>query len=551
MVRKWCERLILVTLIYTLAEQTSADEIVNQTKSGPKIAIIGSGISGSASAYFLRKLIPNASIEVFEKSNIVGGRLKSLYFNGVTVEAGGSVIHNSNRYMKEFVTVTGLAVSKNRTYAGRTMGLFDGEKMRFQTTGISFIDAVYMIWRYGFSLFRLNAVVKETLSKFMTVYNLQSAGHAYETPNSLLQAMGLLNLTQQSLASFLRANGVSDRLIGELATGVGRVNYGQHAGALNALAGTISLSADSGSLWSIAGGNAQVCTSLLDASNVQLRLGSAVRRIARVPGPGPAKYTVDWVEGDVEGTADYAAVVLAAPAELAGVAVDPPPPAAAKPRRFWTTHATFVRGRLRRSAVGGAAPPGVVLTTEAPGLAFSSVGELTPCPAAGGACVYKAPPRPAPPVLARSESIGSVWQHLKPLLSAGQGRQRHYSEPPPPPPHTRLCLSCTFLPPPRAVAGYEGRGPFRAPTECWGGGGAGQVFSRAALSDADLDALFDARGGEPPLRVPWQVAPRGAPRGRAAAGGGDVGDAGARLRGFSFGCVGHCRLSRRGRAPDA
>eukprot|EP00291_Cryptomonas_curvata_P003617 CAMPEP_0172188784 /NCGR_PEP_ID=MMETSP1050-20130122/22149_1 /TAXON_ID=233186 /ORGANISM="Cryptomonas curvata, Strain CCAP979/52" /LENGTH=263 /DNA_ID=CAMNT_0012863383 /DNA_START=99 /DNA_END=887 /DNA_ORIENTATION=- len=232
----------------------------------PRIAIIGSGVSGSASAYFLRKLFPNASIDVYEQDNSLCGRVKTVSYSGVTVEAGGSVIHVSNRYLKEFVKETGLAVSKNRTYAGKTMGIFDGNKLIFKSTGIAFIDAASMLWRYGLSLLRLKSTVRATLDQFNSVYALQSAGHAYDTPDDLLRAMGLLNLTRQPLAAFLRARGVSDLLIDELAAAVGRVNYGQSPAQLNALAGAISLSADGSSLWAVAGGNDRVCGRLLAAA---------------------------------------------------------------------------------------------------------------------------------------------------------------------------------------------------------------------------------------------------------------------------------------------
>ena len=55
----------------------------------PRIAIIGSGISGSASAYFLSKLFPNASIDVYEQDDSLCGRLKTVWYSGVRVEAGG------------------------------------------------------------------------------------------------------------------------------------------------------------------------------------------------------------------------------------------------------------------------------------------------------------------------------------------------------------------------------------------------------------------------------------------------------------------------------
>ena len=75
-----------------------------EEKASINIAIIGSGIGGSASAYFARKLFgPRAIIDVYEASDHVGGRLGVVEIAGRLYEAGGSVIHPKNMYMQYFV----------------------------------------------------------------------------------------------------------------------------------------------------------------------------------------------------------------------------------------------------------------------------------------------------------------------------------------------------------------------------------------------------------------------------------------------------------------
>ena len=77
-----------------------------QGKSGrvARIAIIGSGIAGSSAAHFVRQILgPDAQIEVFERSDKVGGRLATIQVAGHVYEAGGSIIHPENMYMKSFV----------------------------------------------------------------------------------------------------------------------------------------------------------------------------------------------------------------------------------------------------------------------------------------------------------------------------------------------------------------------------------------------------------------------------------------------------------------
>ena len=70
-------------------------------------AIIGGGIGGTATAYFLHELTKGkALIDVYE-SGRVGGRLASIPFAGHYYEIGGSILHPANQYMTKFVSELG------------------------------------------------------------------------------------------------------------------------------------------------------------------------------------------------------------------------------------------------------------------------------------------------------------------------------------------------------------------------------------------------------------------------------------------------------------
>ncbi len=73
-----------------------------------KVGIIGSGIGGTTAAYFIRKALgSNVQIHVFEKENKVGGRMSVVKVDNDVYEAGGSVIHESNRYLTDFCEILG------------------------------------------------------------------------------------------------------------------------------------------------------------------------------------------------------------------------------------------------------------------------------------------------------------------------------------------------------------------------------------------------------------------------------------------------------------
>ena len=83
----------------------------NSRSSKPNIAIIGAGIGGSSASHFVRELFgPEATIDVYEASDRIGGRLNTVEIAGKRFESGGSIIHPKNKYMGDFVKYLGTYV---------------------------------------------------------------------------------------------------------------------------------------------------------------------------------------------------------------------------------------------------------------------------------------------------------------------------------------------------------------------------------------------------------------------------------------------------------
>ena len=53
----------------------------------PKIAIIGSGVAGSASTHYLGKVFEGIDIKLFEKSDRIGGRTYSINFDDININS--------------------------------------------------------------------------------------------------------------------------------------------------------------------------------------------------------------------------------------------------------------------------------------------------------------------------------------------------------------------------------------------------------------------------------------------------------------------------------
>ena len=81
----------------------------------PRVAIVGGGIGGAATAHFLLALRPDVRIDLFEASEKVGGRAHTLDAKifGVPIDGGATSIFSKNKYLVSFVEKFGLAKAQD------------------------------------------------------------------------------------------------------------------------------------------------------------------------------------------------------------------------------------------------------------------------------------------------------------------------------------------------------------------------------------------------------------------------------------------------------
>lgn len=174
---------------------------------------------------------------------------------------------------------------------------------------------------------------------------------------------------------------VAPRFVHEFVDGVSRVNYGQD-GSIHAFVNLISLTGAGvagGSLFSVGGGNGQVCEGLLAQTGSDVRTNTRVVAIAAAPETQPRlRYRITTDQGADEG---FDAVILATPLErtsiqFSGVTGWSPTPVE---RQYQVTHATCVAGKLNPtyfSLPQTARLPQTILTSEDPRVPFSSIGAI-------------------------------------------------------------------------------------------------------------------------------------------------------------------------------
>ena len=90
-------------IIFTLVSSISQIEGRSTTEEGD-VCIVGAGIGGAAVAYFSN----SRKSKVFEARDYVGGRLKHIELDGVTIELGGDAWSSANEYIEKIVKDLGI-----------------------------------------------------------------------------------------------------------------------------------------------------------------------------------------------------------------------------------------------------------------------------------------------------------------------------------------------------------------------------------------------------------------------------------------------------------
>ncbi len=359
--------------------------------SSPSIAVIGGGIAGCSATWFLRQALgEGAKLTVYERDAQLGGRLATLDVGGTPVESGGTIIHETNRYLASFVDQLGLErVEPHQREQGGSdsVGVWDGRRFAFRTHDSALITRLAAVLSFGVvGPLRLQRAVAQGVEKWNQVYEHLERGAAFDSPLALCSELGLADLLGQDGRQWLGDNGVRGRFVDQYATPVGRIMYGQDV-SMNGLATSIALAGAglAGSLFAVGGGNRLVCEGLVRDAGATLQTGTECAGVSR----DGARFAVQLSDGQ---SVSHDVVVLATPAGPAVLALSgvEPPESAVRPRPFQITWATFVKGTPRADYFGMARPsdlPDTVLTVEDDAIPFSSLGLVATAP--DGGSVYK------------------------------------------------------------------------------------------------------------------------------------------------------------------
>ena len=338
-----------------------------------RVAIVGAGIAGGATSYYIQELLSNASrpaaeIVAFDSSVYIGGRLKHTLFetsNGekVGVELGGAAWADGNQYVRGLAAALGIntTLSERRS---RTPPLYTNCSAPLCAVGVwdgaDFAHIAEVALRNAGGLVRVAAVEAEFLADVKRNY-VASAAAPFTTLHQFLSLGNLSAYTSTSIRSFFTARGVKEELI---ATGMGpltRAIYNRDCDA-NAFALLASLTAAL-SQHSVIGGNYKLVEALFAHAAAETRLNTTVHRIHfdAAPAAGSRPFVVTSINassGD-EVSDRFDKVVIAAPLERTNITFSgwTLPAGAALDRGFTDWHVTVLEAHSLAPSQFGAPLP--------------------------------------------------------------------------------------------------------------------------------------------------------------------------------------------------
>ncbi|PSN62596.1 prenylcysteine oxidase-like protein 1 precursor [Corynespora cassiicola Philippines] len=317
----------LQLLPLSAALRSSGNGVLQQPEMAAKrVAIIGAGAGGSSAAYHLSQNAKEAGIpadiHVFERSARVGGRCTTVNaWNDPTtpVELGASIFVEVNHILVEAAKTFNLSAdSKETTVEGvPDLGVWNGHEFVVITeSGDSWWDKAKLLWRYGWAPIKTNRLMKETVGKFLKMY--EAPLFPWKSLTEVTETVGLTGTFSSTGEQFLKQGGIGDLFATEIIQASTRVNYAQNLGLIHGLE-TMVCMATNGAM-AIDGGNYQIFENMVNSSStISTHLNT---QIAKVSKQSDNTYNLTTKSGE---TSNFDTVIIATPLQFSELDIDPRP----------------------------------------------------------------------------------------------------------------------------------------------------------------------------------------------------------------------------------
>ncbi|KAL4980654.1 Prenylcysteine lyase-domain-containing protein [Aspergillus desertorum] len=340
-----------------------------------QVAVIGAGAAGASTAYFLRKYADSlgipVNITVFERASYVGGRSTTVnVFDdpAYPIELGASIFVQVNYNLVNASKELGLDVrgtSSQRPGDSAAIGIWDGNKfVLVMEDSSSWWTIAKLLWRYGLAPVRAQTLMKSTVNKFLQLY--KEPVFPFKSLTAAAAAVGLLDATSTTGATFLEKNNVSPEFSRELIQASTRVNYGQNLPLIHGLESMVCLATD-GAV-AVEGGNWRIFDGMLKSAQANVQLNHTVTSIIRNK-DNTVTLTYKDEQSIRQQKADFDEAVIAGPYQYSGINISSAPEHIPDTIPFHKLHVTLFSSPHRLSGKyfnlknSADTPPETILTT--------------------------------------------------------------------------------------------------------------------------------------------------------------------------------------------
>jgi prenylcysteine oxidase / farnesylcysteine lyase len=346
--------LILISVItYSHCENLRSEMIT--------IAIIGSGIGGSSSAYYLLKNTTNIKVDMYERDDRIGGRIDSVVIANKTIDIGASFFIKENKLINRMIHELNVSYfeafdDKDRDF---NVGFFTNRTLHItlRQSGIinKIINVFKLFYNYGISPFYSKFILESYLTAWQRVYNfLDDNNSTFTCLHDMLETLKVNHLVNETSEEFFLKSKVGKKYIDEVFNGFLGNIYNQHK-EINAFAGFVTLAGISKTAYKIKHGNDRLIEKIiktLDRSYFQrfdLFLNTTVSEISELKN---GKYEVKYTTGE---TKDYDYVIIACPVLKTGIKLNfknKVKPSNLMPKEFQVNQKIYVKGKLNENYFG-------------------------------------------------------------------------------------------------------------------------------------------------------------------------------------------------------
>ncbi|KAJ4348246.1 uncharacterized protein N0V89_009618 [Didymosphaeria variabile] len=283
------------------------------------------GAAGSSAAYHLAQFALDSGIplriDVFERDSHIGGRSTIIHpwsDPEQAVELGASIFVDVNHILVNATRAFNLSTNTRENLLANIpeVGIWNGKELVFTMNEGGWWDLAKLFWRYGYAPVKANKLMRETVDKFLKMY--ERPLFPWKSLSDVVQLVGLTEVTGLTGEQYLQNKGIAPKFANEIVQASTRVNYASNLGTIHGVEAMVCLSTNGA--MSIAGGNWRIFSHMLSSSDsISTHLNTTITRVSRQT---DGTYDLTSSAGRVS---SFDEVVLAAPLQFSNLVLEPAP----------------------------------------------------------------------------------------------------------------------------------------------------------------------------------------------------------------------------------